>query len=379
MRLRIALYTFQYPNILGGVSTYCMNLAKQLTRNNHEVHIITPRNENIIKDRNLHETVNIRFPLIHYFPERLGAYEVIKAIKPDVVHAQHGGPGLVIKKCNVPQVLTVHSLSQTYISTYNWRTANGLVIRIGSPFMKHLEIENFKIANHLVFVYSQCRNDIQNQYRFNPVNYSCIPNGVDIEAFNPQKKRKEILDKYGKIIFFSGMNDERKGIPELMQIIKQYNQEYTEKGVSFIITGKGSLQEQLRTFSRKYHNVHVFGFVSEKILQELYASSFLFLFPTKMEAFPFSLLEALSSGCPILTTTVGGIPDLFSKEIEIGKMVNPKQKIPDYIKYIRYLVENEEVRNRLSLNSRKLVEEFFNWDRICDKIIKLYQSYIKDF
>src|SRR5881398_2396489 len=89
-------------------------------------------------------------------------------------------------------------------------------------------------------------------------------------------------------------------------------------GAEFFIAGKGPLQRELEMLAAGLgilKDVHFVGFLPERKLMELYASSHLFLHPSEtppdqnQEGIPNSVLEAMSTGLPVAATRHGGIPE----------------------------------------------------------------------
>ena len=150
-----------------------------------------------------------------------------------------------------------------------------------------------------------------------------------------------------------------------------YNQIYPNEK-SFVIVGSGPLLQKLKDFSKRYDNVFPLGYVENELLKDLYASAICFLFPTKMEAFPFSLLEALSSGLPIITSPVGGIPDLFKQKLDIGIMIRNWNDYRNIVNNIHDLIDNSKNLKQIQKNCRQLAERKYSWDIIGNEILKEY-------
>jgi glycosyltransferase involved in cell wall biosynthesis len=69
---------------------------------------------------------------------------------------------------------------------------------------------------------------------------------------------------------------------------------------------------------------------------------------------------------------VGGIP-MQIKEGWNGFLVEPRN-VKQLTEKLRYLVENEGERTRMGRNSRRLAEEEFDWDKVSEKYLKIYEE-----
>ncbi|MDC9724096.1 MAG: glycosyltransferase, partial [Urechidicola sp.] len=103
--------------------------------------------------------------------------------------------------------------------------------------------------------------------------------------------------------------------------------------------------------------VSYIGWVSGDLKKELFEKCNIMILPSYNEGLPISLLEAMSYSMPIISTNVGGIPQVLEDRVN-GKMVTPgnKQQIGDAITY--YINNNEqiEIHGKISYNK---VQDFF--------------------
>ncbi|RLF07945.1 MAG: glycosyltransferase family 4 protein, partial [Thermoprotei archaeon] len=100
-----------------------------------------------------------------------------------------------------------------------------------------------------------------------------------------------------------------------------------------------------------------------------------FVLPSLEEGFGVVLTEALASGKPLVGSNVGGIPAQI-KDGWNGFLVesgNEKQ----LAEKIRYLIDNPEERERMGENSRKLAREEFDWEKIAERYLKVYEEVAK--
>lgn len=107
-----------------------------------------------------------------------------------------------------------------------------------------------------------------------------------------------------------------KGIFESLEAFKAFHQNHPE--TVFIVAGSGEAAEAVKEYvtSNQLQNVTLMGDVRGERKKACYESADVYLFPSYTEGMPNSVLEALGMGLPIITSSVGAVPDFF----EGGKM-----------------------------------------------------------
>lgn len=129
-------------------------------------------------------------------------------------------------------------------------------------------------------------------------------------------------------LLFVGRMTREKGVGDLLAAAKLLN----ERGVDYELTlvGSGPELPAMQTLASSLgldERVRFLGFVPQgDILRGLYERADLFVFPSHTEALPLVLLEAMAAGLPIVTTAVGGIPDLVQDRVN-GLLVPPSSPV----------------------------------------------------
>lgn len=98
----------------------------------------------------------------------------------------------------------------------------------------------------------------------------------------------------------------------------------------------------------------------------------LYVHSSHMEAFPQAILEAMSHGLPIVSTSVGGVPEMIRSE-ETGILVEPNNPERLAEAMIRCL-KSPELRRRLGTNARLECAKYYNFDRLADEYLNLYHE-----
>ena len=84
------------------------------------------------------------------------------------------------------------------------------------------------------------------------------------------------------------------------------------------------------------------------------------------------ILDYLSAGLPIVSTTKG-IEGINAKNGEHAIIVDNVND--EFIEAIKYLTDNEQERKKIGLNARRLAEEDYDWDKIGERLNKLYKGF----
>lgn len=204
-----------------------------------------------------------------------------------------------------------------------------------------------------------------------------VPNGVDIDRFNPNLDgcviRKKLGIKDCPIILFVGGLVQRKGIEYLLKAAR--STVAILENAKFIIVGEGRRRGYLEQLSKKLgisQNVIFTGRVSFAELPLFYAACDAFVLPSIAEAFGIVIIEAMSAGKPVIGSCVGGIRDIIKDGVN-GYRVQPRK--PSEIAHaIIKLLGDRRKAGMMGKEGRKMVEERFTIDRRVNEIKKLYNS-----
>ena len=196
----------------------------------------------------------------------------------------------------------------------------GAFIKRLSPF-RFKKIDTLKKANAMIAITHDIVDDLQRQ-GFQKEKVAFIPNGVDNKLFRPpsaEKKRKlrsELGMPREKIIFtFTGKITKRKGIDILLEAWQKT--EKAKKEALLIVIGSGvGEKDELEDFAHKFIKDHVLTssvrFIGpvENVADYLQASD-VFVFPSRWEGLPNSLLEAMGVGLFCLASDIDGVNEII--------------------------------------------------------------------
>ena len=163
---------------------------------------------------------------------------------------------------------------------------------------------------------------------------------------------------------------EQKGIKYLLRAIPAVAAEFPD--LSVIIAGKGELESDLVEESKrlKLNNRNVFFIGPRLDMPEIINLLDIYVLPSIWEGLPMVLLEALSAGCPIIATDVGG-NKMAVKPKYNGILVPPKSS-ERLSSEIIGLLKNDRMMRAYSFNSKQLFEKKFSATIMTQKYEKLY-------
>ena len=160
-------------------------------------------------------------------------------------------------------------------------------------------------------------------------------------------QKLSITENKEKIVLFSGRIGERKGAFRLLEAWSAIPSQ-TRSGWELILTGDGRVKKARRILEELSitDSASVKGWVEDQTLDNLMSKCSIFVLPSQNEGLPMSLLQAMSSGCAVITSPVGGIPEVV-KDRDNGILVDPDD-IESLSQSLTLLIEDSKLRERLS-------------------------------
>jgi len=195
--------------------------------------------------------------------------------------------------------------------------------------------------------------------KFN-VECELMPDGVDTNFFKPYNKKIKTC----KIRFlYVGSFQPRKNVLTAIDIAKQFPE------IDIVLIGRGHDYLKLYDASKKYPNLKIItSFLSNQALLDWYNKCDVFFFPSLSEGLANVLLEAISSGLPVLASNYTSNPELVIEGFN-GYLFNNKKEM---IEKVSYFQENNELK-KMGQNSRKLSLNY-DWSKIAKIHYKIFKK-----
>ena len=172
-----------------------------------------------------------------------------------------------------------------------------------------------------------------------------------------------------KFVSLIGRIDKYKGIDVFLDIIAMLEDELD---CDFLLAGYGDLSPYDEKIKKlKKLNV-VNRFLSDDEIDEMLLSSYILVLPYIDASQSGMLPVAYYNACPVIVSDVGGLPEMV-KHAETG-FISPSKDVSIYIKYIKLVVADSELRSSLSKNCFEFYRDYLQWE----KIIPDVASYIDE-
>lgn len=207
-----------------------------------------------------------------------------------------------------------------------------------------------------------------------------IPNTLDTSIFKPDEKKK-IREQLGlpadKFIFLSGFMPSRKDLHKGTQYLMDALELLKDRlginagNVELVIFGNRDTK-QLPVFP---FNTTFLGTISgDEKLAACYNAADAFLIPSLEDNLPYTVMESLSCGTPVITFTTGGIPDMVQHEY--NGYLAAYQSAESFADGMEWVINHPEATT-LQQQARQTVMEHFSEQLVAQKHIKLYDQAVK--
>ncbi len=395
--LRVCLLAPEFLPNRGGVGTYSVELAKELSRR-VELTILTltrtdrgrSYNRQEMEDALDHQATiypiaeagdgfvyNARFQyaVLRDLPRRC------RSERFDLIHTQHAHmPDLLsgLLGHQPPLVRTVHStirgqrdairvlqgLGEEVDRTERWEI--GL-----EPLLRLTERSVLRRPGPLIAVSDWTRQQLLDD-GLPDDRIRVIHNGVDTQRFRPEaaaglpepfrSERPRVLLP-GRLTLLKGGAVALAAIPSVVAAVPD---------VEFAFTG-GTTKQMLELLSPgrlPWDHLRLLGTIEYEQLPSVIASSDVIMLPTFYDNCPFAVLEGMASGVPVVASSFGGIPEAIHSGAN-GLLVPTGDAHALSQALVRLLTDAPE-RRRLGANARRTMTEQFGWNTVVDQTMSVY-------
>lgn len=372
--MRILVVSHEYPPIGGGGANACLFLTKEFAKKGHDVTILTakygeqPEMETIDGRITIYRVKCLRkkvassnfIEMFSFLLSAMGkADQLVKTNRFDICLVFFG----------IPSGPIALRLRKKYKLPYVIRSGGGdipgtqkrfkYVYKVLEPSLRHIWREASGIVANSEGLKERAQK-FEDRYEI-----SVIENGVDMTFFSPEKKKTE---NHAIQILFVSRLIERKGLQFVIPMLKNIQEQVSvecKKNIELVIVGDGPYRQQLEELVREKECDKLVRFEGQKNKEEVkeyYKAADIFLLPSVWEGMPNVVLEAMSSGLPVIMTPCEGSRELITDNGFITDYADMEKKII-------FLCTHKEEREAMGERSIKNVEQKFRWDTIADRYL----------
>jgi N-acetyl-alpha-D-glucosaminyl L-malate synthase BshA len=362
-----------YPTY-GGSGVVASELGKALAERGHKIHFISYampfRLDGFVGNIVYHEVEISTYPLFDFplYTPALASkiVEVARFEKIDIIHAHYaiphatsaylakqilGANGLRIVTTLHGTDITLVGLEPSFLPVMKFSIEQSDGVTAVSRFLKEKTLTNYQI-----------NKDIR-----------VIPNFVDTAKYHRIDTSNfcgSIAPKHEKVLVHVSNFRQVKRVQDVVRIFNIVRQKVPSK---LLLIGDGPERSNCEQLARDLNIVEDVKFLGKQLeLVPLLSASDLFLIPSQSESFGLSALEAMACELPVISSSVGGLPELILHG-ETGFIA----EIGDIDRMARYAVDlltNDAKYKLFAAAGRRRAVEVFGIDKVVDQYERYYEQ-----
>jgi phosphatidylinositol alpha-mannosyltransferase len=361
-QLRIALVTEYYYPHLGGICEHVHFFAREARRLGHHVDIITSKIDGASEEPHV---IRIGKSQPIYFNGsqaritvglslRKRVRETLRRGRYDLVHVHSpltpSLPLLAIDEADCPVVGTFH----TYFD-------RSYLYGVGRKYLQ-------KKLDSLTAAIAVSHSTTVALNRYFEANWTIVPNGIDLDLFNPHAPPPPGIKSDVPVILFLGRFDPRNGLTTLIESFRKVRGRNRE--AQLVVVGDGPLRKHYYRAAAGDPDITFVGSVLGS-RPSYYAHSAIYACPTTKASFGITLLESMACETPVVCSDILGFRDVVKHEREALMFhCGDQEALADSL--VR-LLDDETLRARLGKTGRQEAE-LYGWPNVTETVLDIYAA-----
>lgn len=311
------------------------------------------------------------------YRQRIGQARAAREVSPDLLHTGHPN-ATPLGHFDCPRIVTCHDLiplrfPRQYL---DWRDG----YRRGRQW---LDYRRYHAADHVIAVSESTANDLVTLLGVSSKRITVVYNGVDLSRWSPKSELtdRQICEQYGlsprSYVLYVGDADFRKNADSMLAALARLRQR--RKGSRLVLAWAAQLDresiERLRDLARADGIVDalvLLGYVSDAELAALYRNAVAQLFVSRAEGFGYPVVEAMASGCPVVTSDRSSLAEIAG---DAALQLDPDD--PDGIAEAISVLETDS-REHERWRARGLERaRHFSLERMASETLNVYRDVIR--
>ncbi|MGB8450739.1 MAG: glycosyltransferase family 1 protein [Anaerocolumna sp.] len=368
--MKIALFADTYSPQINGVTNTLGKLVSYYEASGIDYKIFVPKYDTEQRNKKIERFYSLKFFLYPEsritFPNLFRLTQSLTEFRPDLIHlmteCNMGIAGLYYgKKHGIP---TISNYTTNFSQYTNYYKINFLEQAIWN-YMKW-----FHTQNDITLCPSYAAQDLLRSHGI--YNTDIFSRGIDSENFHPMYRNPKLREGLGlenKTVFlYVGRISVEKDLNILSESYQAIHETYKDQA-ALVITGDGPYLKKCRSM---FPDDTIFtGFKKGRELAEIYASCDIFICPSSTETFGNVVLEAMTSGLPVIGADAGGVGEIIQHRNTGLKFQSRNSE--ELTRCMKELMLNITLRNSLRENGRTFGTDR-SWNKIFDGLVNIYQD-----
>ena len=363
-----------------GMDIVVLELIKNLQKIDHENEyfiFVAPGENDFLKETDNFNICEIDMKLYPVW-EQIGLVLTAKNMKLDMLHLTANTAPLWTR---IPYILTLHDTITLEQSSY-LRQGKTMYQWAGHQYRRFVIPRAASRSKHIITVSETEKQNIIHRLHIDPEKITVIHNGVG-DCFNPVMDKEVIRqfnEKYRlpqKYILSIGNTEPRKNTVNLLKAYSEYYTHSAEKRALVLSHNDRSafkMQVQQAGLSEQVkRKIIMLGYVRSADMPVLFSEAGMFVYPSQREGFGIPILEAMTSGTPVITSDTSSMPEVGGNA---ARYANPFD-FKDIAEQMLYLEVHPEQCDEM-IKAGLLQSKKFSWKNTAQNVLNVYQKIITD-
>ena len=335
----------------GGPSKYYVELIKSLKKLNVDIEIFAPiyinnflKNESSIRVNGIYLNEKKYFGKIFNFTNKILTKIKYKTSKSNIIHTTYYQEPYISN--NKPYILTVYDLiHEKYNKDFNYIL----------PKKKAIEK-----ASHIICISENTKNDLEEYYKVNSEKISVI-------YLATTEKKIENRNRNNNLLFVGN----RKRYKNFKMLLKVFRRKEIQNNFNIVCFGGGKfLNEELDYIKSLGISENKIQYLQGNDLElaEQYKTAFALIYPSLYEGFGLPILEAMSYGCPVISSNSSSLPEVYG-DAALSFDPNNEEQL---FEIINKLLKQSELRDDLIIKGFKNLKKF-SWEKCAKETLDVYE------
>lgn len=348
--------------VLGGPATYARELIRALAKRagDHELVVITDDPPQLADLAGRVQVLHL--PLRAPWKQALWDQLVPRLARAADLDLYHGTKGILPLWGTTPALVTIHDLA-VYHQPETFSGLQRLHQRLLVP-------RSVRRALRIVTDSEHARRDVIEHFGIAESRVTAVPLAVS-PRFSPaateqDQRLAEEMQLPHRYILYAGTIQPRKNVELLVQAFQNRR---SDEGVQLLIAGRLRPGYRPKFLDRSPPGVRYLGPVSDEQLAVLYRRAVVFCSPSSYEGFGLSVLEAMQSGCPVVSAANSSIAEIASEAALLIPEISRAQIESALARVLGDAAHRVELRERGLARARQ-----FSWARTAQRMVALYEE-----